>query len=52
MTECDDCGKEIDVSHLGKKREGERFVCSKCKRKYTQMEKLIAMMERQEATLQ
>jgi DNA-directed RNA polymerase subunit RPC12/RpoP len=49
---CDDCGKIIDVSHLGKKREGDRFVCDACKRPYAKMEKLIAMLERQEATLQ
>ena len=49
---CDDCGKDIDVSHLGAKRSDDRFVCKRCQVKYRQMEQLIAMYEREGQTLQ
>ena len=49
---CDDCGKDIDVSHLGAKQSDDRFVCKRCQVKYRQMEQLIAMYEREGQTIQ
>jgi hypothetical protein len=43
---CDDCATPIEVGHLGARKGSDRFVCNKCKRKYTAGMKLADLMER------
>jgi transposase-like protein len=43
---CDDCGTPIDIGHLGKRYGNDRFVCTKCKKKYNEMERLVKSLER------
>ena len=48
---CDDCGTPIEVGHLGKRRANDKFVCNKCKPKYTQAMKMLAMIEKRGGTV-
>ena len=48
---CDDCGKPIDIGRLGVKGDRDKFVCKKCRKKYSDMESLVAMIERKATTV-